>query len=244
MTETLHRPEPPRQASDNDEQEASRSARILAPATLLCLASACAATLAFMWIASQGTQSALRRMDERVLLAMRSAHDIDDPLGPPWFEEAARDVTALGGIPVLALVTLALCTSLLLLKQRRSAVLILLLASSSVVASSLLKARYDRPRPELVPHRLRVFTQSFPSGHAMVSSATYLTATAILTRRQRQTAIRRFLLFSAMLLVAAIGVSRVYLGVHWPSDVLAGWTAGGILALCFWMVCGRLERRP
>ena len=112
-----------------------------------------------------------------------------------------------------------------------------------IVLSSLLKAGFERPRPELVPHGSLVYTASFPSGHSMMAAVVYLTLGALLARAQPRRRLKVYLLALAVLVTVAVGISRVYLGVHWPTDVLAGWTIGGAWALLWWAVALGLQRR-
>src|SRR5690606_14912977 len=120
--------------------------------------------------------------DEKLLLALRSANDPGDPIGPGWLEEMARDLTALGGAGVLGFVTLATLGYLLLAGHRRAAALAVVAVAGGILVSTLLKLGFDRPRPDLVPHGTRVYTASFPSGHSMMATVTWLTLAAILTR--------------------------------------------------------------
>jgi undecaprenyl-diphosphatase len=111
------------------------------------------------------------------------------------------------------------------------------------VLSSILKLGTDRPRPDLVAHLVEVHTASFPSGHAMLSAVVYLTLGGLLSRVERPWRIKIHLLSVAVILTLLIGVSRVYLGVHWPTDVLAGWCAGATWAMLCWRVALALQRR-
>jgi undecaprenyl-diphosphatase len=183
------------------------------------------------------------RFDQTVLLALRNPADLGDPVGPPWLEDAERDLTSLGSIAVLTLLTLAACAFLVLDRKYRTAVLVLLAFGGALLLNTLLKHGFQRPRPELVPHGANVHSTSFPSGHSMLSAATYLTLGALLARLQPRRRLKAFLLGTAVLLTLIVGVSRIYLGVHWPTDVFAGWTAGGVWALACWLVAGWLERR-
>jgi undecaprenyl-diphosphatase len=112
-----------------------------------------------------------------------------------------------------------------------------------MLLSTLLKMGFDRPRPDLVPHGALVYTASFPSGHATLSAVVYLTLGALLARVQPRLVLKLYLLGLAILLTVMVGVSRVYLGVHWPTDVLAGWAVGAAWALLCWATALWLQRR-
>ena len=198
---------------------------------------------AFVELADEVREGELRKFDEMVLLAFRTAGDSKDPSGPFWIEEAVRDITSLGSPTVLVMVTLAACVYLLLLKKRRMALLLFVTIGGGQLASSLLKIGFDRPRPDLTSHGAEVYTASFPSGHSMVSAVTYLTLGALLARVQPGQALKTYTLSIAVVLTVLIGVSRVYLGVHWPSDVLAGWAAGAAWAISCWLIAWWLQRR-
>lgn len=197
----------------------------------------------FVQLAGRLLGSGPRGFDEAVLLALRNPADLADPIGPPWLELFARDITSLGGIPVLTLVTLCSFGFLLMVRKRRTAVLLLIAVGGGLLLSSGLKDVFDRPRPDLVPHAVQVATQSFPSSHAMMSAITYLTLGALLARTQPRRRVKAYLLTSAVLLTLLVGTSRVYLGVHWPTDVLAGWWAGAAWAMLCGAVLRRLQRR-
>jgi undecaprenyl-diphosphatase len=197
----------------------------------------------FVEIAGEVIEGDVTRFDRTLLLALRSAGDPSDPLGPRWFEEAARDVTGLGGTTILTFVTLAAIAYLLMTRKRHAALLVLAAVGGGMLMSTLLKLGFARPRPDLVPHSARVYTSSFPSGHAMLSAVTYLTLGALLARVQPRRRIKAFFLGLAILLTIVIGMSRVYLGVHWPSDVLAGWCGGAAWEALCWFVALQLQRR-
>jgi undecaprenyl-diphosphatase len=183
------------------------------------------------------------RLDRAILLLFRNPVDISDPLGPPWLESAVRDVTALGGTVVITIVTLGAAGFLLLSGKRHAAALVLASIVGAVLLSFTIKAGIERPRPDLFPHGAPVYTASFPSGHATGAAATYLTLGALLARFQAHRRLKVFLLALAVILTLLIGLSRLYLGVHWPSDVLAGWTLGASWALLCWLVARQLQRR-
>ena len=183
--------------------------------------------------------------DTDILLAFREAGRPDDPVGPPWLEEAVRDITGLGSMIVLVLVTAATIFYLLLIGKWREALLVLIAVGGGQILSSLLKLGIDRPRPDLVSHLVEVQTLSFPSGHAMMSAVTYLTLGSMLAGIVPGRATKIYVLGVAVLITLMVGVSRIYLGVHWPSDVLAGWCAGFAWAMLCWLVARHLlPRRP
>ena len=189
------------------------------------------------------TEGEAHAFDRRVLLALRSAADPADPVGPRWIEEVARDLTALGGVGVLTLITAASVGYLLLARKRHAAAFLLLAVGGGLVLSSVFKAGFDRARPDLVAHLAQVYTASFPSGHSMMSAVVYLTLGALLARLHKDLAVRVFLLGAAALVTILVGLSRLYLGVHWPTDVLAGWSAGAAWAALCWLAVLWFQRR-
>ncbi len=196
----------------------------------------------FVELAEEVVEGDTGNFDRSVLLAMREAGDPGNPIGPGWVEETGRDFTALGGIPVLSLVTLGVVGYLLLDAKRRVALVVVVATVGALGASTLLKQAFDRPRPDLVQHETRVYTASFPSGHSMLAASTYLTLGALLARVQRRRRIKAYILLLAVLITLLVGLSRVYLGVHWPTDVLAGWAAGSGWALACWLLARWLQR--
>lgn len=209
-------------------------------AVLILLLIGAAAGWSFVELADEMLEGETHEWDRRILLAMR-ADDPSDPLGPRWFEEAMRDVTGLGGLTVLALVTGLVAGFLAIGGRRAMSILVVLAIGTGLGLSTLLKQGFDRPRPDLVPHATQVYTASFPSGHALISAVTFLTLGALLARTQARWRLKVYVLLAAVLLTGAVGTSRVYLGVHWPSDVLAGWAAGSLWAAVCWLVAWRLQ---
>ncbi len=215
--------------------------RVESRALVLVIAFA-GALWAFFNIASEVGEGETGALDRHILLMLRNPANLSDPIGPRSFEEAMRDVTALGGVTVLSLVTLVAVAVFLIHKQRRHA---LILAGTVLLAwasSEGAKVFYKVPRPNLVPHGAYVYSASFPSGHSTLSAANYLTLAVLLASLETERATKALVVGLAFLLVVAIGASRVYLGVHWPSDVLAGWTLGAAWALAAWSLLRRLRR--
>ncbi len=181
--------------------------------------------------------------DTGILLALREPGRPDDPIGPVWLEGAVRDITSLGSMVVLVLVTLGAVIYLLLIRRRFEALLVLFTVAGGQALSSLLKLGIDRPRPELVSHLADVQTLSFPSGHAMLSAVVYLTLGSLLAAHAASRALKIYALSVAVLLTLLVGASRAYLGVHWPSDILAGWSIGFAWAMACWLAARLLFRR-
>ena len=182
------------------------------------------------------------KLDTTLLLALRQPGHLDTPIGPPWLEQSAIDLSALGGFTLLWLLGGATLGFMLYVKRRAEAVWLGASIIGASLLNTLLKLSLHRPRPELVPHLVQVSNASFPSGHAMISAAIYLTIGAMLAEAQSQTSARGYLMAFAALLTILIGCSRVYLGVHWPSDVLAGWCFGSLWALVVFAANRALRR--
>lgn len=198
---------------------------------------------AFATITDRVFQGDTSGFDTRILLSMRSADDPADPIGPRWVEELGRDFTALGGVGLLTLITIAVVGLLVLRDKRRTAAFVVVAIVGGVLLSTLLKMAFSRPRPDLVPHDSEVYTASFPSGHSLLSAVVYLTLGALLAQVETSKRVKAYLIIVAMLLTFLVGMSRVYVGVHWPTDVLAGWTAGAAWATCCLVVWRWWNRR-
>lgn len=194
--------------------------------------------MVYLVISSPGLE-----FERQILLFFRHSTDLSDPIGPLWFEEMMRDMTALGSTLLLSLVSLMSLVYLFIQQNKRLAWLIVVAISSGMLCSYLLKYGFARPRPELVPHGSYVYTSSFPSGHSMLSALVYFTLAGLFARLQPSAKVKIYWYLSAMLLVLMVGISRLYLGVHWPSDVVAGWSAGVLWALLWLHIAKRLQQR-
>ncbi len=197
----------------------------------------------FVALADEMLEGDTGDIDRRLLLALRDPQDLSDPRGPLWLEEMMRDITAFGGTGPLVFITLACIVYLLLRRRLRTALFVFLAINGGQLLSSLLKLGFERPRPDLVPHGMTVYTASFPSGHAMMTAVVYLTLAALLARSESRKPLKAFLLLLAVSVTLLVGVSRVYLGVHWPSDVLGGWMIGSAWAAGCWSLAVILQRR-
>jgi undecaprenyl-diphosphatase len=200
--------------------------------------------LGFGLLADAVVEGGTAEFDRAMLLALRTSGDLADPIGPAWLEEAARDLTALGSTAVLGILVLASASYLFFAGKSHAGLLMFAAVIGGVALSNVLKAGFARPRPEIVPHLARVFTLSFPSSHAALSAAVYLTLGVLLARtvaETRQT--KLYVVTVAVLLTLTVGVSRVYLGLHYPTDVIAGWCVGAAWAMICWSVALYLQRR-
>jgi undecaprenyl-diphosphatase len=212
------------------------------PVVLIAFALLGGGLWSFAEIAEKVIKNETHWFDAAVLRGFRSAADAAAPAGPGWLEDFARDVTALGGLPVLALVAAASVGFLLLDGKRRQALFVTASILGGWALTLGLKAAFERPRPEAALHRSVVYTASFPSGHAVMSTVTYLTLGALLAGVTPRIRMKAYLMAWASLTAMLVGVSRVYLGVHWPTDVLAGWAVGGSWALLCWLVAYKLQQ--
>jgi undecaprenyl-diphosphatase len=190
---------------------------------------------AFLQLGHEVTIGATRHFDERIMLALRQPDDLAIPRGPPFFKDMAIDITALGGHTVLVLLCLIVVGFLVFLGGA---------ALSGYLVGLGLKAFFTRPRPNIVPHLAPAYDTSFPSGHAMMSAIVYLTLGTLLSRLEvKHPRLRLYFIIMPLFLTGIVGASRVYLGVHYPTDVLAGWTAGLVWATLCSLVAQRLQRR-
>ncbi|HEY0291613.1 MAG TPA: phosphatase PAP2 family protein [Hansschlegelia sp.] len=204
--------------------------------TLIAFLACSALGFAFLRIAEEMAEGDVRGFDEAILLAFRDPLDTARPIGPSWLEGSMIDVTSLGGVTVLTMIATLVVTYLVVTARYANAALVTASVVGGAILTRAMKFSFARPRPELVDHLVPVSSMSFPSGHAMTSAITYLTLGALLARTEKRFRVRALIFSVAVLLTLAIGVSRVYLGVHYPTDVLAGWSLGGAWALLCWTV--------
>jgi undecaprenyl-diphosphatase len=189
-------------------------------------------------IVSEGKSLAF---DQKVILALRDPASPSTPIGPAWVQEAARDLTSLGSIIVLVIITVVVFGYLFLARKRAAAWLMIAAVFGGMALNSLLKLVFARPRPDIAYQAVRIFSSSFPSEHAELSAITYLTIAALLAQSQSSSRIGLYCITCAALLTILIGISRIYLGVHYPTDVLGGWCIGAAWALGCWMVLTRFQ---
>lgn len=209
-------------------------------ATLLLL-SAC--VYGFVQIADEVVENETKSFDSAILRWFRNPQDMHQTIGPHWLTTAALDMTALGGTTVLIFMVLVTLGFLWIARKRKAFFLVAAAAIGGQIFNSVLKSSFARPRPEIVPHLSEVHTASFPSGHSMMSAVIYLTIGVLISRLVAGPLLRAYILGVAILVTLLVGVTRVYLGVHYPTDVLAGWTAGLAWALICLLVARILQHK-
>src|SRR5688572_25589501 len=198
--------------------------------------------LTFGLVANEMSAGETRGFDRAILLAMRNDANPRDPIGPRWFEEGVRDMTSLGSSTVMIIIVLGTVGFLALSRARGAALLVLVSVGGGAALMHVLKLTFARVRPDIVSHSVVEVTRSFPSGHSTLAAVTYLTLGALVARVQSTRALKMYVLSVAILLTVLVGLSRVYLAMHWPTDVLAGWCLGAAWALVCWMVAIELQR--
>jgi len=198
---------------------------------------------AFVFLLDEVREGETTSFDSRILRALRQPGDASRLIGPAWVESVVRDVTALGGVVVLILVVGSVAGFLLLVRRYHMMWLVLVATVGATAINSTIKGLVGRERPTVVPRLTDVRSESFPSGHSAMSAAVYLTLGGLLAQTVSKRSIKLYFLGVAMTATLLVGFSRVCLGVHYPTDVLAGWTMGLVWALLCWLVARYLQRR-
>jgi len=189
----------------------------------------------FLEVADEVVEGEAQRWDELIMHLIGGRGDWD-PVGPQWFEDLWRDITALGGVGITVLITVAAVLYFVLGGRWAPAILVAATYAGAGVLTFWLKTLFARPRPETMTDLARVASASFPSGHAMVSIVVYLTLGALLASAESRLRFKLFFVFAALSVAFLVGVSRVYLGVHYPTDILAGWSLGLLWASLCWII--------
>ena len=213
-------------------------------AWLLIALAASTLLFAFLKLASEVMEGETMAFDTRILLALRNPNDPSRLIGPPWLQGALLDLTALGSPVILGLVVIAVVGFLLLQTRYRTALFVLITSAGGSFVNVALKSAFVRTRPSVVPHLRDVTSPSFPSGHALTSAVVYLTLGAVLMHVSSGRLTKFYCLAIAMLVTLVTGVTRVCLGVHYPTDVIAGWIVGLLWASICWGAAQMLERPP
>ncbi len=223
-------------------QAAADFARREISAVLALLALALAADL-FLSVAGEVREGDANTLDLAVLTALRVPGQPGRPIGPAWLETAARDLTSLGSVMVLALIVLIVSGLFFSLRRRREALVLLIASGGGLATSGVLKDLFGRARPDLAYRAVEVTTSSFPSGHAMLSAVVFLTLGSLCAGYVGRRLVKTYIMVVAVTLTLLIGATRVYLGVHWLTDVLGGWCLGAVWAIGCWLVMWSLDHR-
>ncbi len=230
----------------NGTMDESNPRRWLLRNTDLLMLAALAVVVMGTWAVIELTDAVLegstQQYDDRVLAALRAPTDWSKPIGPAWFVAMWMDISALGSSAVLTLVTLGCAGALLLARRYRMLVVLLIVVGGGTLLSLGMKEFFNRPRPpyaELMPY---VVTASFPSGHSMLSAIVYMTLAVFLARASDQRSFKIYFIVVGAFVTLLVGVSRVYLGVHYPTDVLAGWSSGLTWAMLCWLIIYFLQQ--
>ena len=193
-------------------------------------------------VADEALEGDTVAFDTAVTALFRTSGDPNAIVGPLWLQEAVRDFTSLGSFTILGLIVAASAAYLLMAKKAGTAVFLVVSVVAGTVISNVLKQTFNRPRPD-VEASLTVFTASFPSGHAALSAVVYLTLGALLSQSARSPLIKGYFIGLALLMAFLVGVSRIYLGMHYPTDVIAGWSLGLSWAMVCWVIKQAFEAR-
>lgn len=214
-----------------------REARLIIAFIVVALA-----LLAVIHLGSEIREDGTSNFDRWLILALREPGDLGRPIGPAWLRPMFVDITALGGVTALTLLTTTVIGYLLVAKKYGTAALLAAATISGTLVGQALKFTFERARPTIVPRFVDIHSLSYPSGHAVNSAVVFLSLGALLARAEPVRRMRGYILSMAILFTILIGFSRVYVGVHWPTDVIAGWVIGGSWALLWWAITLRLQQ--
>jgi undecaprenyl-diphosphatase len=201
-----------------------------------------ALVLGFLELAEADTEGRFA-FEQRIMLALREPGTLSNPWGPRWFEGLWMNITALGSGDIVMLFSLIVIGYLMMLREWRTALVFVVALIGASIGATLLKEVFDRPRPDIIPHMVKVSSLSFPSGHSLLAAVVYPTLGALVARLVKHLRLKLYFVTVSLVLTGLIGVSRVYLGVHYPTDVVAGWMLGLGWAILCWLALRGLQRR-
>ena len=189
------------------------------------------AAIAFVLLGSEVGEGETRGIDLRLLHAAQSAR-----AAAPWLAGMMRDLSGLGSTAVLTLFSTAAVAHVAMFSSRGRALLVAAAVGGGAVAVAVLKAGYARHRPDVALAQFEVPGWGFPSGHATMSAVVFLTLAVLVAGTRPRHRERVFIVAVAAVLAALVGVSRVVLGVHYATDVVAGWVFGVAWASAWWLI--------
>lgn len=200
----------------------------------ICLALILSSAVLFSILAALDVRGALHGFDVAILTSLADGRSGEIKVAR--YSETMRDITSLGGTTLIIFATTATVLWFFQLGQKGKAALMALTVITSSALNNTLKQFFDLPRPDIFPHGTLVSSMTFPSGHTFTGAVTYLTIAFLIYQLEIKPQLKIFAFCTAIFVSFWIGISRLYLGVHWPSDVIASWIlALGWCALC-WMI--------
>lgn len=199
--------------------------------------------LAFAALAGSAPFGLLGAAEREFMIALRGGAATSTATEAGWVYRALADFTTLGGWPFMTLLSVVLSGLFLMRRQWSFLFILLTVVIGQSLLTELLKDLFARARPDFLPHYVEATSPSFPSGHSASAAAVYLTLGLMLANLSRRPAVRVYTLVVAGAIVVMIGLSRVYLGVHYPTDVAAGWCVGAAWASGVWLIAWRLDRK-
>lgn len=213
------------------------------PVALLLAFGVVFALLGFAKLAGEMREGETKDFDVWLLRSLRRPDSPETPIGPRWLTQVAVDISVLGGPTFLTIAILLVCGYLFFDRKFAAMWLVAVASGTGGFLSTAMKTIFARERPDIVPHLSTVTSPSFPSGHSMLAAVIFLTLGTLLARFTDRRRLRAYVLAVALLLTFLVGSSRVYLGVHFPTDVCAGWLAGLGWAMLCWLVARHLQRK-
>ncbi len=197
----------------------------------------------FTELSSEVSEGETLEFDNSILASFRDPQNQHQLIGPTWLLPATRDISALGGVAVMTLLTILVTAFFALRKKWRLLFFFLASVGGGTGTMLILKCLFHRARPTIVPLLDDVSTEAYPSGHSMISAIVYLTLGAFLAKSSSSRRLRLYYFSVALLLTFLIGLSRIALAAHYPSDVLAGWCLGITWSCSSYLLAQMLQKR-
>jgi undecaprenyl-diphosphatase len=197
----------------------------------------------FADIAEDYDEDEARGFDMQVLTSLHPGPDLADPIGPAWLDRAAQDFSAFGSLAIICTIALVVIGFMVMQKRFAQAGMLVFALAGGLLLSETMKGIFERTRPPEIYHMAGALNASFPSGHALLSTVFYLTLGAMLARLLQRRRNKVYAISIALVIALLVGLTRIYLGVHWASDVLAGWSLGASWAMTCWLLEWWVEKK-